>query len=895
MKLSPILFFGALLACSFAQAQSMQPIYQSDAYTVYPDRLEQGKFVAKALSATELTSNYASPANLFKSPVIEFKFSINGKDNEMPVGKNHYFLCSGQVNETPVIVFGQPDAGPKPGAKGDVYLKPSTQLKIRLDMRPVLNAFKKDGYYIAANGEKIYQNDFKGVFVAGNTAPLIWDFNNLVNHAGLQLTDPDGDGIYETTLVLNKPEDENKIASNWKMSRDATAFPQYHSDYVLSDAIYNLGLEEMMNAVEPDSTFRTGKEWGGVWTRDISYSIILSMAAVQPKVAMISLMRKVKDGRIIQDTGTGGAYPCSTDRMIWGVAAFEVYKVTGDEKWLKKVYPIIKKSADDDAVNAYDHVTGLVRGESSFLDWREETYPKWMQPADIYESECLGTNVVHYQVNKVLAEMGRLLHDTAASTYAKRAETIRTGINEHLWSASEGYYGQYLYGRDFKTLSPRSEALGEALSVYFDAADAERRQQVVSNTPVNAFGIPCIYPQIPGILPYHNKAVWPFVEAYWALASARAGNEASMLRAISAIYRPAAMFLTNKENFVVSDGDYAGTQINSSNMLWSLSGNLAIVYKILFGIHYNINSIEFKPFVPKALAGKRSLNNYKYRGAVLNINMEGYGNQVKDMWLDGKPLAYHTIPASLKGLHEVKIILADNVVAGKSNVQLDYTAPDTPEADYAEVHGLGSLLWPMTSGAYKYLVFRNGKVYKELTGNGMRIPLNAFGEYQVAAVDKKGVASFNSEPVLVAPRRITTIVEAETAAEKSDLGYAGFSGGGFIEISKTKNTTVNIPVTVKAGGTYTIDFRYANGNGPINTENKCAIRTLVVDGQFAGTVVFPQRGKGEWSNWGFTNVVKVNLKKGKHVISLQFKEANENMNGEINQAMVDYVRLVKVE
>src|SRR3979409_2663104 len=119
-----------------------------------------------------------------------------------------------------------------------------------------------------------------------------------------------------------------------------------------------MALEEMMNAVEPDSTFRTGKLWAGVWTRDISYSIILSMAYLQPQVAKNSLLGKVnKDGRIIQDTGTGGAYPCSTDRMIWAVAAWEVYLATGDEIWLKKAYGIIKKSVDDDFYNAYDKVT----------------------------------------------------------------------------------------------------------------------------------------------------------------------------------------------------------------------------------------------------------------------------------------------------------------------------------------------------------------------------------------------------------------------------------------------------------------------------------------------------------------------------------------------------------
>ena len=889
MKSSSIIFPGLLLLTALAYGQD-KPVYTSKAYSVYPDRVVQGKYTAKAISATQLQSDYRSPANLYKSPVVDFKFSINGKDNEMPSGNDHHFVCLTQSNETPVIKFGETYADHKT-VPANSFLKPSTQFKIRVDMRAVLKAFKDQGFFTCFNGEKIYKSDFKGVFVAGNAAPLIWDFNNLGNHPELELKDPDGDGIYETTLVLNKPSDENKIASSWKLSRDVSAFPQYHSDYKISDAIYNLGLEEMQRAVEPDSTFRTGKEWGGVWTRDISYSIILSMSVLQPKVAIYSLMRKVKNGRIIQDTGTGGAYPVSSDRMIWAVAAWEVYKVTGDKEWLEKAYKIIKQSAADDAANVYDNETGLVRGESSFLDWREETYPRWMQPADIYESECLGTSVVHFEVNKVLASMAGLLGDKdAAWGYTKRAATIKQGLQNNLWLPAKGYYGQYLYGRNFKSASPRSEALGEALAVFFDATNVQQQQSVISNTPVNDFGIPCIYPQIPGILPYHNKAVWPFVETYWALASAKSGNETSLIRAISAIYRPAAMFLTNKENFVVGDGDYAGTQINSSNMLWSLSGNIALVYKVLFGIHYNENSLQFKPFVPKSLGGVRTLTHYKYRNAWLNISMQGFGNQVKNITLDGKVIGNGIVPATLSGEHSVKIVLANNVLAGKSNLVPDYTAPETPVVAYKD----GKLNWAKIPGVNAYYLFKNGKKLAAIKASTYSPPANEYAEYQVAAVDAKGVASFNSEPVEVIPPNAVTVIETETDAPKSDLSYQGFSGDGFVEISKTKNTQIEIPVNITNDGLYSIDFRYANGNGPINTENKCAIRTLNVDGTFAGTEVFPQRGKGEWSAWGFSNPVKIKLTKGKHVVTLQFTPANENMNGEINQAMIDYLRLVRV-
>ncbi len=438
-----------------------QVIYKSNAYTIYPNRVEQSEFKSEVLSPTDMTSNYRSPEADRYNPTIQFKFSINSRDNEMVSGKDHAVTLQPEKGTcTTTVQFGKQNLNILPVAKG-VNLEPNTRWNIRLDMREVFQAFKEKGFYTLFNGYKLDQADFKGVFIAGNSAPLIWDFNNLHNHPELELKDPDGDGIFETSLIMNAKTNEKQTAVSWKQVHNTSAFPQYQSGYPISDAVYNLALDEMMNAVEPDSTFRTGKEWAGVWTRDISYSIILSMAHLQPKVAKYSLMRKVKNGRIIQDTGTGGAYPASTDRIIWAVAAWELYKVTGEQDWLKQAYSIIKNSVEDDLKNAYDPETGMVRGESSFLDWREETYPRWMQPVDIYESENLGTNAVHYQANMVLAQMAKLLNDQAAAEkYSQLATNIKNGINAHLWMSDKGYYGQYIYGRNFKSLSSRVEAVG---------------------------------------------------------------------------------------------------------------------------------------------------------------------------------------------------------------------------------------------------------------------------------------------------------------------------------------------------------------------------------------------------------------------------------------------------
>ena len=63
----------------------------------------------------------------------------------------------------------------------------------------------------------------------------------------------------------------------------------------------------------------------------------------------------------------------------------------------------------------------------------------------------------------------------------------------------------------------------------------------------------------------------------------------------------------------------------------------------------------------------------------------------------------------------------------------------------------------------------------------------------------------------------------------------------------------------------------------------------------AGTFVLPQRGKGEWSNWGYSNALKSRLVKGLNIITIRFESYNENMNGLVNQAMLDNMRLIRLQ
>jgi len=685
------------------------------------------------------------------------------------------------------------------------------------------------------------------------------------------------------------------IEKRWKLKNDISAYPQLSTPNTLHEAIYNMGLDEMVNAVEPDTTLRTGREWAGVWTRDVSYSILLSMAYMQPEASRNSLMKKVTPtGRIVQDTGSGGAWPVSSDRMIWAVAAYELYKVTGDREWLGFIYPVIKNSVEDDILTVHSP-DGLIKGETSFIDWREQSYPKWMQTADIYSSEALGTSIVHVQALRVLAELEKELGSAdEAERYSAMADGIARAINERLWMPDKGYYAMYTYGRNNPILNPRAETLGESLAILYGIASGERARSITENNPTTPFGTAIFFPQIADMPAYHNNALWPWVAAYWALANAKTGNEQGTLEAIGSVFRPAALFATNKENFNLDNGDIA-TELNSSNMLWCLAGNIALTHRILFGIEFEKDGLAFHPFVPEALAAKRTLSGFKYRRATLDITVEGFGDRIRSFTLNGNEHEPF-IPADIEGHNKIVITMADERPEPmKVNHTANVKAPLTPTAWLAAD---GTLQWNPIEYIHHYIVLRDGRPVAET--RQCSFDASVPGEYQVIGVAADGTRSFASQPFSNS-RSIRAAMpgEKDSTPSSAEISYKpesrieGFRGAGFVEIDRG-SAPLDIAIDIPAAGTYAVSFRYANGNGPVNTENKCAIRTLSVDGHRTGVVVMPQRGVANWNDWGMSNVITVPLSAGRHTLTLDFRPENNNMNIATNHALVDEVLLEKI-
>ena len=876
-----------LLPGAVAAQQSARPFVVTDT------SVREGRFEAVALSRDTIVSNFPRAAR-----EAHFRFSINGLDNEFAPGTDHTIFLRPRNGrqETPLYRFGVESAPAPPTPEQSASSEDGTaQVVFRLDMRHVLQSLRDSGFYDPPLGPRIKRGDPLAVYVRGTPEPLTWDLDVLRPGSPLEMKDADGDGVFEVTVPIateyTRPNAPDGRAI-WARRLDLGNLPAVESSQRLQDALFRLSLEELLQLVREDGALSAGAKWPGVWTRDVALSVILSLAIIAPDATRKSLLAKVDSaGRIIQDTGTGGSWPVSTDRMVWALAAWELYAATGDRGWLRQAHDIVRRSAEADLHAARDGETGLFNGESSFLDWREQSYPRWMQPADIYQSQNLGTNAIHFAAYRALANMARALGGPAqgdADRWDSVAAGVAQGLTEYLGQPVRGWYGQFRYGRVHKSLSPRAEGLGEALASIYGAASLEQRQALMRSAPLVAYGTPIFWPYIPGERRYHNAAIWPFVTAYWTWAAAEGGNTSAVQHGLDANTRAAALFLTNKENMVAATGHYEGTALNSDRQLWSVAGTLASTLRLLVGMRLEPDRAVFRPMVPPSYGGERTLRGLRYRQATLDITVRGHGDGVASVRLDGRAVPRAEIPATLTGRHALEITLNGRWPASDINLVDNRFAPATPKPTLQAA----TLAWEAVEDAARYVVYRNGRPMEHTTGLSARIvEMDGLDEYQVIAVNAAGDESFLSIPVRVVPAAMEQAVKSSGPLERE---HAGFTGSGYLRLERELNTRVELRVTVDRDAWYALDVRYANGNGPVNTEDKVAVRTLLVDGSERGVIVMPQRGENRWSDWGWSNVHLVRLTAGTHTVTLAYGPLDENMNRRVNTALFDHLRVTRI-
>ncbi len=665
--------------------------------------------------------------------------------------------------------------------------------------------------------------------------------------------------------------------------------PSFRSSIPVLEGMYRMAVHELAQDITAEGLMLAGASWSTVWTRDIAYAAALGAALVEPEAVRRSLESRVRGGMVMQDTGTGGGWPVSTDRVVWALGAWTLYLSTGDRQWLARVAEVLEATlAQDDAVLRRE---GALRaGETSFTDWREQSYPDWMGPADIGASYAFGTNVLHYMARQLLARMLRELgRKGEARGYSAEANAIARAINKNFWSRGTCHYGMMRTADGH--LDERIDALATALAVHCGLA-GDHAPQVMAGLPVCLYGTPVFSPYKASVPEsYHNRAVWPFEEAYVLLAHADLQDTARAGRSMAFMLRAAMAFGTNKENFNAQTGESEGTVQNSDRQLWSVAGMLGLYYYGLFGIQYEGDNLVIAPCVPRSFAGSHWLMGLRIRGMVLNIHLNGYGTEVCSILVNGKA-GVPVIPLDTTGTVQVEIELnpvdADEPPATSPLAQDDLPEPrwDSPTREL--------LRWHPVPGATSYCVYANGRALTNTAACSYALTHHSphYDEYRVQAIGAEASSAL-SRPYECPAEGSLTVLHPFRIGEEAE--YAIEHEQAWLDTRPCTSRLDYEDVTLPAG-TYRLRVLYCNATASRRDGDTCALRELMVDGEPAGLLVFPHNTEeGQWEDYAYTAPLTLQLEEGRHRFSLRYTPLCRNANGSVNQCMVRRMVLVRVQ
>lgn len=495
-------------------------------------------------------------------------------------------------------------------------------------------------------------------------------FNDGTDWATLTVTDVSQDCLRTYQLVSS--------ASGKRAFTETPGKPTLRSGSVLLDGLYAMAHDDaQLNKTNqltdssyndgkpitcPGGCYQTGKSWTYVWTRDAAYSADLGLSAIDPERMRNTLAFKLSqrrdrsgDTQIIQDTGTGGSYPNSTDRVVWALGASEILNWLPDGKrqtFAATSYKAIRNTIEHDRKTVFNQQDGLYLGEQSFLDWREQSYPDWTKSdvGTIATSRSLSTNAAHWAAIDAASHLAADAGDTTtAAKYRSWSHDLMQTIRKKFWLPQQGQFSQMLTTENDTTPVNRYDALGTSLAVLTGIATPEQAKQAIANYPQTAYGPPVLWPQQQGVPTYHNNSVWPFITAYMMRAAAHTGNDHMATQQAHSLIRGAVLFATHKENINLLDGS-PQTELNSDRQLWSIAGMMSMVQQTTFGIDAREDGLHIKPFLPAQLRNtyfshskQATLNGLNYRGHKLNIKLNlpvgttsRGAYQAQSLTLDGK-------------------------------------------------------------------------------------------------------------------------------------------------------------------------------------------------------------------------------------------------------------------
>lgn len=626
--------------------------------------------------------------------------------------------------------------------------------------------------------------------------------------------DCDAFEVYTDSIIrgskIYKALSHTEITNAWHTDSVDPALPSYRSPQLMADALFCKAMHE--------SAYFTPLQ------------IYLSLAALQPAKSMEALRALVVKGRVARTD-----FPITASNGAWAAAAWEIYCVTGDRKWLREAYDVLISTLRHDQQVNISSQPPLVFGAPDYLAPIADYYPGWMKPIDRFQTISTGVNALHTYTYDVLSEMASELGLKDAADYKKTANSLRGAINDLLWIPNLGYYGQYMYGTYYPILSQATDQIANSLCVLFDIATPEMATSIVARSPMLPQGTPLVYPSI-----NTPKTSSPLVQALRGISAAKTRNENAVIASIGSLW-----------NIALDHPIPAESQ--------------AMVLKGLLGMQFTSKGITFAPIIPYHFTGKKTLHNFHYRDAELSISVQGTGDKIAGFFIDSISTSPAFIPASITGKHQIDITLSgNNLPLNQISMVEPVTLPTVPDVKWTLP---GTATIKNFKSGYSYGVYINGTFLEEIQTASYSYTPTAPTVVTITPIAEQEYVGFASRSHVIAlegteinipassitPRRtpLHLIKHRETATK-------------YIELAARHNTRITFYANAPEEGEYFINIGYSNGTG------ETAMRTLSVNGTDCGLLVCPSLDRNDWVTVHPSNTLTVKLNEGPNQLALTY-------------------------
>jgi hypothetical protein len=269
--------------------------------------------------------------------------------------------------------------------------------------------------------------------------------------------------------------------------------------------------------------------------------------------------------------------------------------------------------------------------------------------------------------------------------------------------------------------------------------------------------------------------------------------------------------------------------------LGTSASNAAMILRVLLGMKFKPEGIEFEPIVPVGMPGKKAYKGLNYRKAVLDFTVNGVGNDIASITDNGKVLESAFLPNDIEGHHHIVITLkqgkrhSQKVTIHRNEVIL----PPTPTVVWS--NDTGRILDFVPGTPYRLSV--NGKL-SNLDDSVFVLPkIDGYAEFSVEVAGKY-INGFMSKPL---------------------INYHLTPQIAFFPVAM--NDTALINVSVAQGGDFLIDIGYR----PTGTLD---VRKVAVNSHPMGTVVMASGNNPDVNGLAYSNMVRVKMLKGDNVIMI---------------------------